>query len=91
MIIFGTRVRRETIGVKPFYCPTCHTDGACTHEEAKRWFTLFFIPIFPMDKVGEMVTCHACGTQYHPDVLAKFAEKRKNDDKPKRHEPPLED
>jgi uncharacterized Zn-finger protein len=69
MIIIGTRVRRSVIGVKPFYCPTCQTERNYVHEEAKRWGTLFFIPIIPLDKVGEVVTCQHCGTQYRPEVL----------------------
>lgn len=77
MIIFGTSVRRSVIGTKPIYCPTCQTEGSCTHEEAKRWFTLFFIPVLPMDKVGEVVTCHNCGTQYRPEVLNMHKAKRK--------------
>lgn len=82
MIIFGTRVRRNVVESRPFLCPTCDSEQIGVHETAKRYFTLFFIPIIPMDTVGEVVTCRNCYTQYRPEVLAmsKRKQKPKNDE-----------
>jgi hypothetical protein len=47
MILFGFRARRKRLGAVFNECAQCHR--ACSQVVAKvqRWFTLFFIPIFP--------------------------------------------
>ena len=37
--------------------------------DGRRFFTLFFIPIIPLNKVGEHVMCETCKTRYVTDVL----------------------
>jgi hypothetical protein len=39
-------------------------------QQIRRWFTLFFIPLFPVGKVvGEQVKCSTCSTCFRPEVL----------------------
>lgn len=69
MIIFGTRGVTSTKGRGRFYCPQCGPDSAYAQKRARRFFTLYFIPIVPMDKLGEYVECQDCEGTFHVEVL----------------------
>lgn len=69
MIIFGTRVRHTTLSSGQFYCPNCKTQRNYELRRARNYFALYFIPIIPMNTVGEYVACQTCGTNFKPDVL----------------------
>jgi tellurite resistance protein len=68
-IIFGWRGVRMKQGEGMFYCPSCQRDEHYVHKTVRRFFTLYFIPIIPLDKVGEYVECSACRGTYKPEVL----------------------
>jgi hypothetical protein len=69
MIIFGTRIRHTTLSSGQFYCPNCKAQRNYELRRARNYFALYFIPIIPMNIVGEYVTCQTCGTNFKPDVL----------------------
>jgi zinc-ribbon family len=69
VIIFGLRVFYRTIAQGTFYCRRCGGDRQYRHRSGRRWFTLFFIPVIPLNSVGEHVQCATCRTRYVPDVL----------------------
>ncbi|MBN1313546.1 MAG: zinc-ribbon domain-containing protein [Anaerolineae bacterium] len=68
MIIFGTRVRHKNIGDGEFFCPKCQASRRYAHKRAVRSFTLYFIPIFPIQQLGEFIECQTCGTTFEPSV-----------------------
>ena len=70
IIIFGTKVRYKTIAAGQFYCPQCKTKRDYELRQARNYFALYFIPIVPLGKAGEFVTCLTCGTNFQPDVLS---------------------
>ena len=69
LIIWGLRVFFRTIGQGTFHCQRCGGDREYQHRSGRRFFTVFFIPVIPLDKVGEHVQCTTCRTRYHLDVL----------------------
>ncbi len=69
MIIFGTRPKTKTVGSGRFYCPQCRAERLYERKEAKPYFTLYFIPIFPIGRGGEYVECQTCGAAFEPGVL----------------------
>jgi hypothetical protein len=69
VIIFGLRTWWRTIGQGMFHCRQCGADRQYRHRAGRRWFTLFFIPLIPLNKVGENVMCTTCKTRYQPAVL----------------------
>ncbi len=69
LIIFGLRVFYRTIAQGTFHCRRCGGDRQYRRRAGRRWFTLFFIPVIPLNKVGEHVQCTTCRTRYVPDVL----------------------
>lgn len=69
MIIFGTRGVTYSAGSGGFYCPTCHDEKPYKHKRVRRFFTLYFIPLIPLDLHGEYVECEGCQGTYRMDVL----------------------
>jgi hypothetical protein len=48
MIIYGYRNREIETGARDFYCPKCETQRPYKFKKIERYFTLFFIPLFPL-------------------------------------------
>ena len=69
MIIFGTNARMKTVGSGQFFCPTCRQTRDYELKHAKRYFTLYFVPLIPMGDLGEFVVCQTCGMSFKPEVL----------------------
>lgn len=70
LIIFGTRGVTTSAGAGEFWCPGCRTKRAYEHKRVRRFFTLYFIPIIPLDVLGEYVECATCRDTYDPAVLS---------------------
>jgi uncharacterized tellurite resistance protein B-like protein len=70
LLIFGLRVFCRSIGQGTFHCQRCGGDREYRHRVGRRWFTMFFIPLIPLNRVSEHVQCAVCGTRYRMEVLA---------------------
>jgi hypothetical protein len=70
MIIFGLSVfwfgAAET-GV--FHCPRCGGDRHYKLKVGRRWFTLFFLPVIPLNEVARAVECQTCKGKFETAVL----------------------
>ena len=71
LIIFGLRVFYRTIAQGTFHCRRCGGDRHYRHRAGRRWFTLFFLPVIPLNTVGEHVQCTTCRTRYVTEVLSQ--------------------
>ena len=69
IIVFGTKGREKAVDSGAFTCPSCRSQQPYELRRAKRWFTLYFIPVLPLDALGEWVHCLGCGADYEPSVL----------------------
>ena len=69
MIIYGSRNREKELGTGHFHCPKCDDERDYVHKRVARYFTLFFIPLFPIKTVGEYGECQGCGRAFKPLVL----------------------
>jgi hypothetical protein len=69
MIIFGRRGRTSTKDRGQFTCPKCAQHGAYELKQVRTWFTLYFIPVFPLNAGVLFVECGACRTHFTPEVL----------------------
>lgn len=69
-ILFGTKTRFKTLSTGQFYCPQCRARQTYALRLARDYFTLYFIPIFPIKSRGEVVTCQTCSTNFQKEVLA---------------------
>jgi len=65
MIIFGAKSRITKSNVNDVLkqaCPECGDDLVLS--DLKKWFTLYFIPIFPYETVQTIYHCKKCGSSY---------------------------
>ena len=70
MIIFGTKGRSIKMDSGEFHCPNCNTNRAYNKKYVQDWFTLYFIPTFPVgSKKNEHIECEECSSIYHLDVI----------------------
>ena len=67
--VAGLKTRQTTADRGRFRCPNEGAQRRYRHVQARRWFTLFFIPLIPVGTQRERVHCEGCGTIYGPDVL----------------------
>jgi hypothetical protein len=61
----------RTLAQGTFHCRRCGGDRQYRHRAGRRWFTLFFLPVIPLNAVGEHVQCTSCRTRYVTDVLGQ--------------------
>ncbi|MBO2446544.1 TerB family tellurite resistance protein [Actinomadura barringtoniae] len=59
----------RTVSEGTFHCPQCGGDRAYRRRAGRRWFTLFFLPAIPLNRVGEAVECRTCRTRFGVSVL----------------------
>lgn len=79
LIIFGTRGVTYSAGAGDFWCPSCRDNRRYDHKRVRRFFTLYFIPIIPLDILGEYVECDHCKDTFTPEVLTIDPDKDKNE------------
>jgi tellurite resistance protein len=68
-IIFGTRGITYNSGKGTFFCPSCNEYRDYEQKRCRRVFTLYFIPIIPLDLLQEYVECKACKGTYKLEAL----------------------
>ena len=69
-ILFGTRSLKHKISKSDILhksCPHCN-EGSLIHKLYRRWFTLFFIPIIPLDSIDKFYECDSCGSAYNEKI-----------------------
>jgi hypothetical protein len=69
LIIVGFRTRKTEIGMGRFLCPNCRGMQTYRRKRMARYFTLYFVPLFPMGTLGEVVQCQGCLWEWKPEVL----------------------
>jgi hypothetical protein len=69
MVIWGSKGKSKTIGSGTFYCPHCKSHQLFKHEELSRYFTLYFIPLFKTQNLGEYIECQTCLKTFKKEVL----------------------
>ncbi len=64
LIIWGIRVFFRTTGQGVFHCQRCGGDRRYRRRGGRRFLTLFFIPVIPLNRVGEHVQCTTCAPAF---------------------------
>lgn len=71
-IIWGFRTRYKKIGEGMFFCPRCGADRPYLQRVGRRWFTLYYIPLFPSGSArNEHVQCQVCKQAFTPAALSR--------------------
>lgn len=73
LLIMGMKARLKVLAEGMFWCPNEGGQRHYRHVSARRWFTLFWIPVIPLGQLGESVECSSCGAQYDAAVLRQAA------------------
>jgi tellurite resistance protein len=66
MIIFGIHGVTTTREKGRFFCPQCGPDRPFRRRKVRRFFTLYFIPLIPLDRIGEYLECGECKGRFDP-------------------------
>jgi hypothetical protein len=69
MIIWGSCSKQKTVDRVDFYCLKCRADAVGEHIRVSRYFTLYFIPLFPTSTLGAYICCEDCQGEYNTEVL----------------------
>lgn len=69
MIIWGSTGREIVLSSGRFYCPECDAESGYQHKRVARYFTLYFIPLFQIENLGEYVECTTCRQSFKESVL----------------------
>jgi tetratricopeptide (TPR) repeat protein len=70
IILFGSRgiVSNDSAPPVETTCPNCGQPAQIYGKTVRSWFTIFFLPIFPISGAQRFSQCSACGAQF-PVVL----------------------
>ncbi|MBF0596366.1 zinc-ribbon domain-containing protein [Faecalibacter rhinopitheci] len=71
IFIGGVTEKAKTIEEGMFHCPICKQQRQYIHREYRNYISLFFIPLIPINRTGENVTCKYCNTPMPISVLSK--------------------
>lgn len=72
ILIWGWKVRFKTLAEGVFFCQVCGGDRPYHLRQGRRWFTFFWLPLIPLNNVGEQfVECQTCKTAYKESVLTQ--------------------
>jgi len=74
MIIWGSKARKTVAQSGTFFCPSCKDDRGYTTYKWQKYFTLYFIPLFPTELLGSYVECRGCRGEFKPAVLGHTRE-----------------
>ena len=69
LIIWGWRTIRTVLGSGRFFCPQCRSDTDYRILALRGWFTIFFIPIIPLQRQGTCVECSQCRAAFTEQAL----------------------
>ncbi len=70
MIVIGTMGIPFTRDKGTFYCPRCRADVPYRGRHVRRFLTLYFIPLIPLDKMEEYVECGQCKNRFPRETLS---------------------
>jgi hypothetical protein len=68
-LVWGWRALNAVLGTGQFHCPNCAADTQYRHIRPRRWFTLFFIPVIPLNFLESYIECTRCSRAYREEVL----------------------
>ncbi len=69
IIIWGSRGLTSDLEDGRFYCPRCDGEVRYRLKQVTPYFTLYFIPLFPMGSGQRYVECQICQGNFREEVL----------------------
>jgi hypothetical protein len=79
MIIWGSRGLTSAVQSGEFHCPQCATQRPYTLKQVRTFFTLYFIPLIPLNVAGRYIECGSCGGTFAEEVMSYDPEKEREE------------
>ena len=79
MIIWGSRGLASTLEGCQFHCPQCGGMQNGFLKQVRNFFTIYFIPIIPLNVAGRFVECPACAGTFTEEILNYSPEQEKEE------------
>lgn len=79
MIIWGSRGLTSIVESSQFHCPQCSSAQPCNLKQVRTFFTLYFIPLIPLNVAGRYVECNRCGGTYTEEALSYDPEREREE------------
>lgn len=71
-LIWGIKVRYKLLDRGGFFCPRCGGDRQYQHRVGRKWFSLYYIPLFPVSgPLNEHVRCDVCKGAFTMEALSR--------------------
>ncbi|MAD81228.1 MAG: hypothetical protein CMJ50_10345 [Planctomycetaceae bacterium] len=77
MIIWGSRGITSVVESGQFNCPQCETPQNFNLKQVRNFFTLYFIPLIPLDIAGRYVECGSCRGTFAEEITSYDPEKER--------------
>jgi hypothetical protein len=68
VIIWGSTTKNNVVAQGEFYCPRCRAFTDYSRHAVRQYFTLYFIPLFPMGTLAEYIECQQCRGNFEPAI-----------------------
>lgn len=69
MIIYGTKPKSTRIDEGTFFCPVCEAERTYDLFSVRTYFTLYFIPLFPVGSGDEHIQCENCSGTFASELI----------------------
>lgn len=79
MIIWGSRGLTSVVESNQFHCPQCGTTRTGNLKQVRNFFTLYFIPLIPLNVAGRFVECTSCAGTFAEEIMSYDPEKEKQE------------
>ena len=79
MIIWGSRGLTSVVESTQFHCPQCGATQGCSLKQVRNFFTLYFIPLIPLNVAGRYVECNSCSGTFEEGMLSYDPEKEREE------------
>jgi hypothetical protein len=77
-IIRGTKGRSKILEYGRFKCPSCKIEATYYFLEMRKYFTFFWIPLFPINDGVNHIECQECSTPFNPSFFQKSVPETSN-------------
>ena len=68
-VVWGRKGVVNVVSSGKFQCPMCNLQRAYELKEIRKYFTLFWIPLFPYGESIEYLECQCCKTAFDPQFF----------------------
>ena len=67
MFLVGEKVRLQSRPAGKAECPVCKGEREFNYESETSWFTLFALPVLPMEQLADYTVCTVCGYAFQSE------------------------